>query len=488
MISNNDIVKLIFGFKIKHLRLQHKKSYQELSNDTGLSISYLNDIEKGKKYPKPDKIQLLSKAFEIGYDELVSTSSDKKLRPIIELLNSGFLKFFPLDEFGISLEKLIDVFSSSPDKFSAFISTILKMVRSYQIEKEHFYRVALRSYQDIHNNYFPELEAAAVAFKREKNLKNKIPMRYNELTDILRRDYDITVDRISLSNNSKLKKFRSFFKESTHVLYLNDGLTDAQENFILAKELGFQYLKLAERPYETLLNKDVSFEKLHNNFKASYFAAALLMDANELVKDIELIARSGTWKTSLVNNLLKKYQATPEMFLQRLTNILPHHFGINDLFFIRLRGTKDMIKYEMTKELHLSQLHNPYQTELDEHLCHRWVSISTIKNIRSERKDYLIDAQISNYWQDPNSYFCISISQPSSFDEERASSVTIGLLMTEKLKAVFNFIKDPKLRQRVVHTTCERCSMTDCDNRVAPPEVIDAANLENELEIELKKL
>ncbi|MDF1548880.1 MAG: hypothetical protein P1P88_13735, partial [Bacteroidales bacterium] len=245
---------------------------------------------------------------------------------------------------------------------------------------------------------------------------------------------------------------------------------------------------LAERPYETLLNKDVSFEKLHNNFKASYFAAALLMDANELVKDIELIARSGTWKTSLVNNLLKKYQATPEMFLQRLTNILPHHFGINDLFFIRLRGTKDMIKYEMTKELHLSQLHNPYQTELDEHLCHRWVSISTIKNIRSERKDYLIDAQISNYWQDPNSYFCISISQPSSFDEERASSVTIGLLMTEKLKAVFNFIKDPKLRQRVVHTTCERCSMTDCDNRVAPPEVIDAANRENELEIELKKL
>jgi transcriptional regulator with XRE-family HTH domain len=178
MISNNDIVKLIFGFKIKHLRLEHKKSYQEVSDETGLSISYLNDIEKGKKYPKPDKIQALAGAFNLSYDELVSTNSDKKLKPIIELFNSGFFKYFPLNEFGISIEKLVDVFSSSPIKFSAFISTILKMVRSYQIEKEHFYRVALRSYQDIHDNYFPELEEAAKHYRKEKKLR-KIPFGFS---------------------------------------------------------------------------------------------------------------------------------------------------------------------------------------------------------------------------------------------------------------------------------------------------------------------
>ncbi|MFT6865701.1 MAG: transcriptional regulator with XRE-family HTH domain, partial [Cyclobacteriaceae bacterium] len=62
MISDNDLVKLILGFKIKHLRLQKKVSYQELSQATGLSVSYLNDIEKGKKYPKPDKIRVLAQA------------------------------------------------------------------------------------------------------------------------------------------------------------------------------------------------------------------------------------------------------------------------------------------------------------------------------------------------------------------------------------------------------------------------------------------
>jgi transcriptional regulator with XRE-family HTH domain/Zn-dependent peptidase ImmA (M78 family) len=487
MISNNDIVKLIFGFKIKHLRLEHKKSYQEVSDETGLSISYLNDIEKGKKYPKPDKIQALAGAFNLSYDELVSTNSDKKLKPIIELFNSGFFKYFPLNEFGISIEKLVDVFSSSPIKFSAFISTILKMVRSYQIEKEHFYRVALRSYQDIHDNYFPELEEAAKHYRKEKKLR-KIPFDSHSLEDILKTDYDVTTDRVSLPKNKKLAHFRSYYKESEKIIFLNHGLSEAQEIFLLAKEIGFQYLKLQDRPAATQLSKEASFENLLNNFKASYFAAALMMDETEMVKDIQQIALSANWNNSLITSIINKYRVTPEMLLQRLTNILPHHFGISDLFFIRLLGTKDMVKYEMTKELHLSQLHNPYQTELDEHLCHRWVSVRTIKNIRSSKKEYIIDSQISEYWQTQNAYFCISIAQPSSFNLANAGSVTLGLMMTDKLKASFNFIKDPKLKVKTVHTTCERCSIHDCDNRVAPPDIIDAIELEKELENELNSL
>jgi transcriptional regulator with XRE-family HTH domain/Zn-dependent peptidase ImmA (M78 family) len=488
MISDNDIVKLILGFKVKHLRQMQKVSYQELSQATGMSISYLNDIEKGKKYPKPDKISALAQAFNLNYDELVSTRADKKLRPVIELLNSGFFKFFPLDEFGISPDKLIDVFSNSPDRFSAFISTILKMVRSYQIEKEHFYRIALRSYQDMHDNYFPDLEAAAQAFKKEMKLKNNHPLSFELLEDLLRQQYDITVDKVSLGKNKRLAKFRSYYKPSKKVLYINQGLLDGQETFILAKELGFQYLKVEERAYETQLNKEVSFERLLSNFKASYFAAALLMDADEFVKDIELMARSTAWKPSLISKLLQKYQVTPETLLQRFTNILPHYFNLKDLFFIRLQSTNDLIKYDITKELHLSQLHNPYHTELDEHLCHRWVSISVIKNIRSQKQDVLIDAQISEYWQTKSSYFCISIAEPDNYNGDGAGSITLGLLMTDALKGTFNFIKDPDLRKKTVHTTCERCSIPDCDNRVAPPTYTDKKRLEDELAEELKLL
>ncbi|NND05863.1 MAG: helix-turn-helix domain-containing protein [Saprospiraceae bacterium] len=488
MISDSDVVKLILGFKIRHLRLSNKISYQEMSKATGMSVSYLNDIEKGKKYPKPDKIASLAKVFDLEYDALVSTRTDKRLKPVIELLKSGFIKFFPLDEFGISLEKLIDVFSNAPDRFSAFISTILKMIRSYQIEKEHFYRIALRSYQDMHDNNFPELEAAAKAFRKEKKLVKKIPYTYDQLADILQQDYDITIDRVSLTKNNKLSLFRSYFQPDKKVLYLNQGLSEGQELFILGKELGFQYMQIAERPLETKLSKEASFEKLLNNFKASYFAAALMMDSKEVIKDIKLIARARDWSPSLISKLLKKYQVTPETLLQRFTNILPKHFNIKDLFFIRLRSTPDLIRYSINKELHLSQLHQPYHTELAEHLCHRWVSISAIKKISSSKADFLIDAQISQYWQTNKAYFCITIAQSQGFDNEGASSITLGLLMTENLRGAFNFIKDPQIKRRTVHTTCERCSMSDCDNRVALPKYIDHLRHEEELEAELEKL
>ena len=488
MISDNDALKLILGFKIRHLRLRAKISYQAMSKATGLSISYLNDIEKGKKYPKPDKIAALARVFGLEYDELVSTSGDKKLQPVIELLKSGFLKFFPLHEFGISLEKLIDVFSNSPDRFSAFISTILKMVRSYQIEKEHFYRIALRSYQDMYDNYFPDIEAAVKNFRKENKLKTKIPQTYDQLADILRQDYDITINRVSLMKNEKLRMFRSYFQPEKKVLYLNKGLSDDQELFVLSKEIGFQYLQIEERAFETLLKKEASFEKLLSNFRASYFAAALMMDAGEVVKDIELIARARDWSPDLISKLLIKYQVTPETLLQRLTNILPHYFNIRDLFFIRLKSTKDLITYDITKELHLSQLHKPYHTEIEEHLCHRWISISTIKRLHGTKEDYLVDAQISEYWETDKSYFCISISQHEGFHGEGAGSVTLGLMMNEGLKGAFNFIKDPQVKRKMVHTTCERCSMPDCDNRVAPPEHIDKLRLEKELEEELSKL
>ena len=55
MSLNTDHIKLIFGLKLKQLRQEKSLSLQDLSNSSGLSMSYINEIEKGKKYPKADK-------------------------------------------------------------------------------------------------------------------------------------------------------------------------------------------------------------------------------------------------------------------------------------------------------------------------------------------------------------------------------------------------------------------------------------------------
>ena len=492
MLTDNDILRMILGFKVRYLRHQHGLSYHDLSAQTGLSKSYLNDIEKGKKYPKPDKVQALAQAFDIDYNDLVSTTASKKLQPVLDLLNSNFFKLFPMEAFGIDTEKLIDVLSNAPDKVNAFISTILKMTRSYQIDQEDFYRIALRSYQDMHDNHFPLLEQSAREFCHSNDLTSP-RVKSKQLESILKKEYLISVNRTTLSAKPKLASFRSFFSQSKSTLFLNAGLTSAQENFLLAKEIGFQHLQLLERPYETQLDKEASFENLLSNFKASYFAAAILMQEQEVIHDVHELSKETKWNPKLLFRPLKKYDVTPEMYFQRLTNVLPQHFGINDIFFLRMQSAEGLQTYKMTKELHLSQLHSPYKNELEEHFCHRWVSIHVLKKIRSQTKskktDTLIaDAQISKYWKTSNEYFCMSIAQKNSFNNDTPSSVTLGLMLTPQLRATFNFLKDENILSRYVNTTCERCSMPDCDHRVAPPTFIEADELEQELMEELKLL
>ena len=41
-------IRLIFGLKIKQLRNDKKLSLQELAQRSNLSVSYLNEIEKGE--------------------------------------------------------------------------------------------------------------------------------------------------------------------------------------------------------------------------------------------------------------------------------------------------------------------------------------------------------------------------------------------------------------------------------------------------------
>jgi len=478
MLNDNQIIRLIFGFKVRYLRQQKNLSYQELANKTGLSTSYLNDIEKGKRYPKPGKITNLATALEVDYNYMVATNASKKLQPIIDLLNSKFFKLFPLQDFGISLEKLLELFTQTPDKVNAFISTVFKIARNYQVGEQQFYLEALRSYQDMHNNHFPILELAVADFKKEFSIKNVLPFTPTFIEDQLLEIYGIQLNRKKLAKNKEIRHIRSYYNPTHKVLYLQKGLTEGQENFLLARELGFQYLALQERPYETTILQIDSFEKLLNNYKASHFAAALLMDEVTLVKDVKALARENTWSPDLFLNLLTRYNVTAETLLQRLTNILPHHFGLEDLFFIRLTGSNNLQSFNMRKDLHLSQLHSPYNNELDEHYCNRWVSITSIKELRFAKKKVaqppiIADAQISKYWNTDKEYLCISLAKPGFQKPEQGVSVTLGLLVTPQLKGFFHFLSDPKLKHREVHTTCERCGISNCEARVASPFIIE---------------
>lgn len=65
-------IRLILGLKVRQLRTQKQLHLAEVAKQADLSVSYLNEIEKGKKYPKANKIASLAKVLGVTYDSLVS--------------------------------------------------------------------------------------------------------------------------------------------------------------------------------------------------------------------------------------------------------------------------------------------------------------------------------------------------------------------------------------------------------------------------------
>ena len=116
--------KIIFGLKVKQLRKQYNLSFQELKDLSGLSVSYLNEIEKGKKYPRQNKIDALAEALRTTSEELVSRQLSKNLMPLADLLDSNFLQEIPLDLFGIEAAKVVEIIANAPTK--AFLKSLAR--------------------------------------------------------------------------------------------------------------------------------------------------------------------------------------------------------------------------------------------------------------------------------------------------------------------------------------------------------------------------
>ncbi|MFC7667925.1 ImmA/IrrE family metallo-endopeptidase [Hymenobacter humi] len=182
---------------------------------------------------------------------------------------------------------------------------------------------------------------------------------------MLTQEYGYTLDRETLGQHAVATqaRLRSVFQPKSRRLLMRPGLSLGQQAFVLGREVAFNYLKLTERPYVSSSTQVRSFDEVLNNFKASYFAGALLMEEESLLRDLRKVFNAKKWNPGLLLGLMAQYDVSPEMFMQRLTTLLPRHFGLQSLFFLRFDQANADAPYELTKELHLARLHNPHGNE-----------------------------------------------------------------------------------------------------------------------------
>lgn len=494
-MAKDQQARIIFGLKLRQFRQGKGWNFEEMSRQSGISVSYLNEIEKGKKFPQPDNIERLAKALDVTPESLSSSELTHQLAPVGELLNTNFLSELPLDRFGIDVQQVIEIIAKAPDRVNAFISAMLEIARNYSVRQEHFYFAALRAYQELHGNYFPEIEQAAADFAKAHSIPNQGEVSASFLRQLLEKKFNYTVDTDGLVKYPELSQLRSVYIPKRKKLLLNGRLAERQQAFQLAKEIGFNVLGLKERPLAGANLRAESFDVTLNNYLAAYFAVALLIDQDAFVRDLDRLFESPKWEPERFQAMLGRYGASPEVAFQRF-NVLVPSFNIQKLFFLRIIHHTDTGEFEIDKELHLNRRHQPHASGLNEHYCRRWLSLTVLNELKMKQQqtdsnlpvEPVMGAQRAVFADTDEPYLWISVAKPGYPVKDRNISITLGLLMDDTAKEKIKFYADPSLQDQTVNVTCERCSIMNCAQRAAPPRLIERREARKATLIALKKV
>lgn len=459
-------LKLILGIKLKHYRLNAGYSLKKLSEESKISHSYLNEIEKGKKFPKPDKLMAIAEALNITYDDLVSTSFDSELEPIEKYFKSNFFKSFPFEFFEIDPSQLVQSILGSPLKLSTLFNTLNKLSGNYNIDFHRLYTDILTSYIEIHHNYFEEIEDSArnlTVEKTEASLK-----RY------LRSEYSSDAELFNPDRNPSLKNIKTVFK-SDKVL-INRNLNYNQRLFYVAKEVGYKRLNLKKRFLTSPNIKSKDLESYLNDYFASYFAAAFLIPEDEIAEKLKKLFSNTTFSASEFYKMADHFKVNIETLFYRLLTVLHKSFGLSDLYFLKFESSNDAREARILKEIKINN-HRPYGVNYLESHCRRWQALSIFNDKLTERK---IKTQISDFVDEEDRYFEISTIQEQINGKKETLTLCIGI--NKDSSHQIQFLNNKNNKRILVGHTCETCPIFDCKERVAAPTALTKER--NILEIE----
>jgi hypothetical protein len=170
--------------------------------------------------------------------------------------------------------------------------------------------------------------------------------------------------------------------------------------------------------------------------------------------------------------------------------LIPEFFGIK-FHFLRFHKVDET--YKLYKQLNMNRLPIPSGIGLHEHYCRRWLSIRLLEDFPEENhadESLRVGVQMSEFVESGDKFLCIGFSRPLRMMPDVASSVIVGFRVDAELPNIIRFANDPAIPQLLINETCERCRLTadQCQDRVAPPLILQAAERDREIKVALNQL
>ena len=449
---------LKIGPKIKAFRRQLGLQANKFAEQLGISPTYLNLIEGGKRKIDGDLLIKISKELRVELSDLTSKSDINLENDISELLDDQL--FEDLDILGPEVKDLV---STNPkiaraliklgDNFKQKDHEIVNKVENISgkiidSRKASFPGEVISDFLQENKNYFPKLEdfANKVFEKVQKNNRT----RYIALCEYLKSEYDITVKDIIPEEN---KPFSKIYRKNKKELLLSDYSSLETKKLHAAAQIAQEG---SDKEIEEYLSKftfpsDES-KKLTKIALLNYCGAAILMpyklfhsECKKLKYDLELL--QNTFATSF------------EQVAHRVTCLQDPKLPGIPFHFLRV----DMAG-NISKRFSLSGIEIPRYGGA----CPRWNVYSALT------RPGIIQAAVSKM-SNGEKYVCIARTVEKGIGRfgQAKSILSIGLGCEAKYAKEFIYSENLNINDKSteipIGVSCRTCDRLDCSQRAFPP-------------------
>ncbi len=450
------------GPRLKKQRIDKGFSQAKFSKSIGISPSYLNLIENGKrKIP----LSLLIKAAEeldLSVKDFSTESNKRLLSDVMDVLSNEIF-----DDLKITNHDTSNFIGSSPNIAKALL-TINDSYKSFKEDMQNRLetidvtsgdlnkptRLPVEIVSDIlqeNKNYFNDLEISSEKLREEIGLEIGPNIGSgSKLTKFLETKHNIKVKIVTVSEDEKIVKR---FDEKSKIFYLSEMLTYTSRNFHLASQVA--YLEASDIIEKIIKKNNVESEEVVPLLKLSllnYYAAAFMMPYDDFLLSAKLHKYD-------IEILMHHYACSFEQVTHRLTNLqrtgnegVPFHFLKTD------------IAGNVSKRFSLSGIHIPRHGGS----CPRWNVYTAFLNPGK------IHPQISKM-PDGKVFFCIARAFEKGVEKHGMpkSFVSIGLGCDMKYARDLVYsegidLSNKKL-QMPIGVACRICPRTECQQRAFPP-------------------
>ena len=451
-------VDLKIGPKIKSFRRQLGLQANRLAEQLGISASYLNLIESGKRKIDGDLLLKVCEELKIDLSDLTNKSDLNLVNDISELLDDKL--FEDLDIVGPEVKDLVNTnpkiakaLIKLGDNFKQKDHEIINKVENLSgkiidSRKTAFPGEVISDFLQEKKNYFPKLEEFAnnIFEKVQKNNRT----RYIALCEFLKTEYLITVKDVIPDEG---KPFSKIFDKNKKELLLSDYNSLETKKLHAAAQIAQEGAMgeindyLSEFKFPTEESKRLTQIALLN-----YCGAAILMpyklfhsECKKLKYDLELL--QNTFATSF------------EQVAHRVTSLQDPKLPGIPFHFLRVD-----VAGNISKRFSLSGIEIPRYGGA----CPRWNVYSAFS------RPGVIQAAVSKM-TNGEKYVCIARTVEKGVGRygQKKSMLSIGLGCEAKYAKDFVYTENLSLSDKKteipIGVSCRTCDRLDCSQRAFPP-------------------